>query len=123
MAIGLTQDRGIEFINKFIDGYNYKGTNGVDSDMGFISFYRDISVIDYIIGNIDTTLKGQFATINDDISNEAGDIAFITPEGIEFWDDEAKHVVGICSLQEFRELLIAWKSFLQTPPFDGSKVD
>ena len=121
--MGLIQDRGIEFINKVIDGYNYKGTNNVDPDMGFISSYKSIESVDRILNEIDLTVSGRFNIDESDISTEAGGIAFITPEGVEFWDYDVKEFYGICPLQEFRELLIEWKVFLQTAPFDRSKVD
>jgi len=44
--MGLTQDRGIEFIDNVVGGYNYKGTNGIDPDMGFISSYKSIESVD-----------------------------------------------------------------------------
>ena len=104
--MGLIQERGIEFINKVIDGYNYKGTNGIDPDMGFISSYKSIESVDRILNKIDLTISGRFDIDESDISTDDRGIAFVTPEGIEFWDDEVENVVGICPLAEFTELLI-----------------
>lgn len=120
--MGIIQDRGIEFINRVIDGYNYKGTNGIDPDIGFISTYRNIVTIDRVLNRIDLTILGKFNLDESDIRTDDGGVAFITPEGIEFWDYEVENVVGICPLTEFRELLIEWKLFIQSPPFDRSRV-
>ena len=121
--MGLMQDKGIELINRVINGYNHKVTNGIDPDMGFISCYKNISSIDRILNEIDLTISGSFNIDESSISTDDGGVAFITPLGIEFWDVEVENVVGICPLSEFRELLVEWKSFLQTPPLHGAKID
>jgi len=90
--------------------------------MGFISTYRNVTTIDRVLNRINLTISGQFDIDESDISTDDGGIAFITPNGIEFWDDNAENVLGICALNEFKELLIAWKIFLQSPPFDRANV-
>lgn len=121
--MSIITDRGILFINKVLDGYSYKQTNNVDPDMGFISSYKSVETIDRILNKIDLTISGQLNIDDRDISTDDGGIAFVTTEGIEFWDMNVENVVGICPLNEFKELLIAWKDFLQSPPFHRFKVN
>lgn len=120
--MSIIQNRGIKFINKITNGYVSKITNGIDPDIGFISNYRNIDLIDGVLDKINLTISGQFNSINNDISTDAGGIAFVTPDGIEFWGDDAEEILGTCPLIEFKELLIAWKTFFQSPPFDRSLV-
>lgn len=121
--MSIIDDRGIKFINKVVDSHNYKITNDVDPDMGFISSYKSITTIDRILDEINLTISGKFNIDESDISTEAGGIALITPEGIEFWDYNVENLMGVCPLNEFKELLIAWKEFLQSPPLDKSKAE
>ncbi|MBY8963391.1 hypothetical protein KJK34_11565 [Flavobacterium sp. D11R37] len=117
--MSIIDNRGIEFFNKVVDGRVRKYSNDTDDDMTFISNYH-LDDIDGIIEDVNLTLNGQFKLSRSDISNDVGGIAFITPKGIEYWDDDVQNVLGTCSLEDFRELLMHWKEFLQTPPLGGA---
>ena len=121
----ILKKRGIKLVNKEVAGCNYKCSNGVDADIGFIVEYRHIDAINEIIDDIDKALVGNFDQIgNDFIGTDAGGIAFITPNGIEFYDEDGKNILPpLCPLNEFKDLLIAWRDFLNTPPYNGQKVN
>lgn len=121
------QKRGIEFINLNINGKVVKTTNGKDGDMGFILSLTDLEQeLDEIISDVDLAINGKFDLIEDtDLSNKYGDVAFITKNGIEYLGHDydspnwGKPISPSCSLEDFKDLLVSWKIFLRTPPFDG----
>lgn len=121
--MGILKKRGIKLLNKEVKGYNYKCSNGVDVDMGFMVEYTHIDTINEIVEDIDKALAGNFDQIgNDFIGTDAGGIAFITPNGIEFYDDDGKNILPpVCPLDEFKDLLIMWRDFLNTPPLIADK--
>ena len=117
------ETRNIKFINKTVYGEVYKSTEGTDGDMDFIKFFEDSDTINETIAKIDQALNGHFDLIEDtDISNGI-DAAFIRANGIEYWDEKLENAFSpLCPLQDFKELLIGWRDFLQTPPFHGQKI-
>ena len=117
----ILEKRGIKFINEVSYGRFKKCCYGVDSDMGSITSYNSIGTLERIIRDIDLTLSGKFDSIDPDISNEIG-IIFITPQGIEYWDDDAQNIVATRPLEDFKELVIRWKAFLESPPFNRSEL-
>ncbi|MFL9838700.1 hypothetical protein ABS768_14405 [Flavobacterium sp. ST-75] len=121
----ILKKRGIKLVNKEVEGFNYKCSNGVDPDAGFIVEYRHIDTINEIIDDIDKALSGNYDLMtNNDISTDGGGIAFITPNGIEFYDEDGINVLPpVCPLDEFKDLLIAWRDFLNMPPYNGQKVN
>lgn len=120
--MSVIQNQGIKFVNQVFQGIISKIAIGGGTAMSHISFYRSLSNIEEIINNVDKAINGQYHLIEDTgVSNNLG-VAFIEPAGIEFYDDDVQNVVETCSLQVFKELLIAWRDFILTPPFDGSKA-
>lgn len=116
--------RNIEFVNKVVNGEVYKTTNCADPDMGYITWFRDVSTLDEMLADVDKAINGQYDLIVDpDISNDTSVLAFITANGIEYWDEDGQNIIApVCPLQDFRELLAAWRAFLLTPPLHNSKV-
>ena len=58
------------------------------------------------------THDGDFGLISDtDVTNELG-IAFITPLGIEFYDQDGYNIIDIAPLQEFKDMTLAWRNYL-----------
>ncbi|AXG74807.1 hypothetical protein DVK85_11430 [Flavobacterium arcticum] len=118
----ILEKRGIKFINEISYGRVRKCHYGLDSDMGYIVSYNSKNTLERIIQDIDLTLSGKFDLIDDpDISNYMY-TAYITPQEIEYWDDYGNNIIGTCPLEDFRELVIRWKDFLETPPFDRSEL-
>ena len=73
---------------------------------------------------VDKAINGQFNLIEDPgISCDIGGIAFVTANGIEYWDNEGINLLPpLCPLQDFKEMLVAWRDFLQTPPLHGTII-
>lgn len=71
---------------------------------------------------INTTIDGNFNSIDDPNVSSNYEVAFITPNGVEVMDENVVNVIEIIPLQEFKEILIGCRDFLLTPPLDGYKV-
>jgi len=115
----------IKFINLNNDGTIYKTAESKTGDptIYHISACFEPEIIQSIITDVDHAINGNFSLVgNADISSET-EIAFITPNNIEFWDiDESNQTPQFFSLLEYKELLIGWKNFLLSPPLHGSKI-
>ncbi len=122
--MGIIKDKGIEFYNQKFDGTIYKisKSNLNDPNISFIARFKDSDTIDKFINNVNLAIEGHFDLIADpDVSNGL-EIGFITPTGVDFYDQDGQNVIDTLPLEDFKEILIAWRDFLLTPPFDGTKV-
>lgn len=117
-------NKNINFFNKIIDSEIYKiATGGIGHVQSINQSIRDIEVLNKYIDMVNTTINGNFISIEEDPDVSSGyDVAFITPNGIEVMDENVANVIEIIPLQEFKEILIGWRDFLLTPPLDGSRV-
>ncbi|MCD1115262.1 hypothetical protein [Chryseobacterium turcicum] len=86
-----------------------------DWDMAHISGFTSIEILEEIIENLNLVIAGQYNHINDSgLTNKYDDIAFITPNGVEYWDEDAQNKYPFtCSLQDFRALCLEWLNFLK----------
>lgn len=116
--MSVIENRNIKFINKIIDGEVYKTASG---DVDYIIFIRDVTVLDEFIIKVNSAINGNLNIIESDVSADI-QIAFITPNNVELWDEEGENVIHTITHQDFKEILIAWRDFLLSPPLHGSKV-
>ena len=113
------EKRNIKFSNKIINGEVYKIAEG---GIGHISMIYDIKTLDEFIKITDLALSGKFELIdNSDVSGE-WEVAFVTPNGVEIYDDKVQNIEYIIPLIEFKDMLEAWKLFLNTPPLHGNRI-
>ncbi|SDS25746.1 hypothetical protein SAMN05216490_0828 [Mucilaginibacter mallensis] len=122
--MGIIEDKGILFYNNITDGKTYKRASSTvnDPNISFISRFKNPQILTEIVYDVILAINGDFNLIKDpDVSNNE-DIAFITPFGIDFYDNNGKNVLGTLSLLEFKELVEAWRDFLLQPPLNGSTV-
>ena len=113
-------NKNIKFINKIIDGKIYKIATG---SIGHVQSIRDIDVLNKYIDMVNTTIDGNFISVEEDPDVSSGyDVAFITPHGVEVMDENVVNVIEIIPLQEFKEILIGWRNFLLTTPLHGTKA-
>ena len=113
------EKRNIKFSNKIINGEVYKIAEG---GIGHISMIYDIKTLDEFIKITDLALSGKFELIdNSDVSGE-WEVAFVTPNGVEIYDDKVQNIEYIIPLIEFKYMLEAWKLFLKTPPLHGNRI-
>lgn len=118
------ESRGIKFVNKAINGKISKFAMSSTSDpyINFVTQFKNPQTLNDIVMDINKALNGQFNSIQDpDVSTNI-DIAAIAPNGINFYDEEGQNVIATLPLQDFKEMVIAWRDFLLQVPADGSTV-
>ncbi|KQT21914.1 hypothetical protein ASG31_00795 [Chryseobacterium sp. Leaf404] len=113
--MGILQQRGIKLVKKTVNGYTFKTAKTDDWDMVHIKAFTDTKILEEIIQNLDLAIAGHYDQINDTgLTNKYDDIAFIEPNGIEYWDQDAQNKYPFtCSLEDFRALCIEWLNFLK----------
>jgi hypothetical protein len=117
--MSVLENRNIKFTNKIIDGEIYKIATG---GIGHIQSIKNISTLNEFIDMINMTINGNFNSISDpDVSSNL-EVAFITPNGVQIWDENVENIIHLIPLQDFKEILVAWRDFLLTPPLNGSKI-
>ena len=122
--MGVIVEKGIEFYNEVFDGRIYKKGKSIvrDTDLSFITEFKDPNTLDKFITNVNMAINGNFSLINDpDLTNKL-EIEFISPTEIEFYDQDGQNIIGTSPLEDFKEILIGWRDFLLQPPFNGTKV-
>jgi hypothetical protein len=122
--MGITENKGIYFVNQNFDNkVNKFGTaKDGDRDIEFINFFKNTDTLSDIIDDVSKAINGNYNLIDDpDLTNEVG-IASITPVGISYYDYEGNNIIATSPLEDFREKLLAWKVFLLTPPLHGSDI-
>jgi len=121
--MSIIEDKKVEFFNQTIDGSVIK--RGTMEDFAYLDHivdFTDTDTVQEIIDDLDLAINGDFPSIVDnDITNDF-QIAFITSSAVEFYDKNGTTVSGTCGLQDFKNLCVAWLNFLNTPPFNGTKV-
>lgn len=112
----ILEQRGIKFVKKTINGYTFKDVETSDWDMAHISAFTSIEILEEIIAKLNLAIAGQYNQINDlGLTNKYDDIAFIEPNGIEYWDQDAQNKYPVtCFLQDFKLLCIEWVNFLKS---------
>lgn len=117
--MSIIENKNIKFINKIINGEVYKtATPG----LGYIQSIKNISTLNEFIDMVNATISGDFGTIDDPDVSSSYEVAFLTPDGVEVMDENVENVIDVIPLQEFKEILIAWRNFLLTPPLNGTKA-
>jgi hypothetical protein len=86
-----------------------------DPDIYHVIHFTDKETLDELILNIELALSDRFDEIGDPDFTADDQIAFIEADNIEFYDQDGNNVIDYGSLQDFKELLIAWREFLHTP--------
>lgn len=126
--MGLLENQNIRLVNLNFSGCCIKSIELPDTfndhitAISLISSFTNADIIQEIIDDVHKAIAGDFNSITDpDVINPVG-AAFITPHHIEFWDEEIENVVSTYSLEDFMELLVAWRDFLLAPPLNGSKL-
>ena len=129
--MSIIEQYNIQFKNVKSDGWREKiavsdpVTDGIhDFVLSHITTFKNPETIQEFIDNVDKALVGNFNLIDDpDVSNNFN-VAFITADGVEFWDEEYQNIIPpLYSLEHFKEILIAWKLFLETPPYDDQTAN
>lgn len=113
------ENKNIKFINKIIDGRIYKIATG---GIGHIQSIKNIETLNNFIDMTNITINGNFSSIEDPDVSSNYEVAFLTPFGVQIMDDNVENIVDLVPLQEFKEILIAWRDFLLTPPLNGTKI-
>ncbi|MEO7213981.1 hypothetical protein [Mucilaginibacter sp.] len=122
--MGIIESNGIYFVNHVLHGYvhKYGSSRNGDVDIEHLNFFKNADTLSEIISDVGKALAGEFDLINDpDLTNNIA-IAEITPTEIVYYDCYGKDIIAKSSLEDFKEKAIAWRLFLQTPPFNGSRV-
>lgn len=119
--MGYIETHGIKFLNKIFDGRVYKmGIPNTDSNLGYITEFKDPDMLTKIINNLQLTISGHFNDIDDtDISYEEC-LAYITPSGVEFYDAGNEEIIGTIPLQDIYDLAVGWRNFLLQSPLNGT---
>ncbi|OJX28686.1 MAG: hypothetical protein BGO86_03560 [Chryseobacterium sp. 36-9] len=114
--MGILQQRGIKLVKKNFEAKIIKYADTTDWDMIHVSHIRSPEILNEIIENLDLAIAGRFNEIdNNGVTNSQDSIAFIEPNGIEYWNQDAQNLYPFtCSLQDFRELFIEWRNFLRS---------
>ena len=122
--MGYIETNGIKFFNKIFDGRVYKvGSPNTDSNLGYITEFRDPDMLTTIINNLQLTISGHFNSVDDtDISYEEC-LAYITPSGVEFYDAGRDKIIATVPLQDIYDLAVAWRNFLIQPPLNGTAAN
>jgi len=118
------ESRGIKFYNKIINGKIRKeAVSSInDPDINFVTQFKDPETLNSILLKVEKALNGQFNLIGDpDVSTNL-DIGFITPNGVDFYDQNGENVIGTLALQDFKAIITAWRDFLLQAPKNGTKV-
>jgi hypothetical protein len=117
-------DRKFKFTNRVFFGKiekcvedNFKDNN-VPNYLGEID---DIEYIDSILTYIEAGIINQLPIKPIDVSSESNYV-FIRNSGFDFMDGTFTKVWFTVSLLDMKELFLAWREFLLTPPLNGSKV-
>jgi hypothetical protein len=126
--MGIIEDQNITFQNLNSAGTNHKTVgplivNNHFSVMCHISSIKNSDTIQDFIDNVTLAINGDFNEIIDPDVSTNDDVAFITESGVEIWDDAVENVWLMYPLLSFKEMLIAWREFLMTAPFHGTKID
>lgn len=107
----------IRFLHSKRNGVIYKKavSDIQDPDIDHVTAFRDIESLNELILNIDLALTGRYAEIVDPGFTHDTQIAFIEADCISFWDVDGQNRIDTGSLSDFKELLIAWRDFLNAP--------
>ncbi len=117
------ENKKIKFFNKVINGTSYKYATSEINDPDHITDIKSIITLNEHIANIELAINGNFELIEDPDFTAGEQIAYITETNIEFYNQDAQNIIDYGSLQDFLELLIAWRDFLMEPPLQGTKVN
>jgi hypothetical protein len=123
--MGIIEDQKIRFVNLLSGHTVYKAVNCTfDNDhciaISHISQFVDLETINEMIDKVTLAINGLEDQSNDSSFSTELQIAFITPDGLKFYDEPVLNVIAIYPLDELREMLLAWRDFLQTEPLHGT---
>ena len=120
--MSVIQNLGISFYNLKEEGSISKIAKSSINDptINFITQIKDIETIDEIIIDLNNAINGN--TINDEVISLEDEVAIITNNGIAFMDYEVENIIyPLYPLYDFKELCEAWRNFLNTPPYNGTR--
>jgi hypothetical protein len=117
--MNVIEKQNIKFINKTIDGQNYKIATG---GIGHIQSVKSIETLNNFINMANETINGNFSSIDDPDVSSNYEVAFLTPLGVEIMDENVENVIDLVPLLEFKEISIAWRDFLLAPPLNGARI-
>ena len=101
-----------------VEFYKRAGQKFLNSEVNwlstFIYIYRDSETVDEFIADLELAITDNVGQIADpDWSGSMGSYwhAYITPSGMEIWQDMSDRTV--IPLQDMKEILISWREFLE----------
>jgi hypothetical protein len=123
--MGNTEEKQIYFVNDLSEGYVEKraSSRSTDRNILHLHYFKDVETVSEIIADLDKALSGNFDLIDDPDLTASIYVASITPTEVVFYDDDVENIIETSSLEDFKESAVAWKEFLQTPPFHGSRAN
>lgn len=126
-SVGYIEANNVKFYNKVVNGFSHKmGSPNTDSNIGYITEFDDPDTVLNIVNNLQLAISGNFDSILDtDVSTDSA-IAFIIPDGVEFYaiagSNELSYITTV-PLRDIYDLAVAWRNFLMEPPLNFTKVD
>lgn len=122
--MGYIETHGIKFHNETFNGHVRKtGSPNTDSNLGYITEFKDPDMLTTIINNLQLTISGHFNDVDDtDISYEKC-LAYITPSGVEFYDAGNEEIIATIPLQDIYDLAVGWRNFLSEPPLNDTPAN
>ncbi len=118
------ENKKIIFYNKIVQGRIIKQAKSEinDPDIDHVTSFKYTEALNGFISDIELAINGNFGLIEDTGFCTNDQIAFITETNIEFYDQDGQNIIDYGSLQDFLDLLIAWRDFLLEPPLHGTKI-
>ena len=119
--MSIIQNLGISFYNLMEEGSVTKLAKSSINDpiIYFISQIKEIETINGIINELNNAMTGN--PILDEVISLEDEVAIIRTDGIAFLDYECENIIyPLYPLNDFQQLCIAWRDFLNTPPYHDS---
>lgn len=113
----ILEQYNLRFLNQSSGHQNIKrAVGGGNANIGLLlTEFPFVDDIDELIDNVSTCINGQALP---DPSWDGDFICVdITPSGAKFWGKSRGGTPQIVPLADFKQILLKWKSFLNTPPY------
>lgn len=129
--MGIIEQNNIRLVNKVIFGENHKSiifpddislANDDWTAISHIACFNDIPLLQEIIDNVNLAIAGNHSQIDDNGVCDGTGLynGYIEPGGIKYYNkDLTTFDPNLYPLNKFKELLIDWKTFLETKPYDA----
>jgi hypothetical protein len=118
-------DKKIQMLNYILLGLNNKCMTVPTKDdwmVGYVNDFTDIEDVDNFIQVANDALNNVFTNTNSGWISTFGYNVKISTTTLTFYQEDEITVITTEAIQDFIELLQAWKTFLQTPPYHNKKI-